>query len=80
MSLGVHAVLGLEGRLRFGPDAEHLPDREAWAPSVAEAKRDAFAAAVRRLVPAITAEDLEPRHRRAYAPSCRDPDKDSATS
>ena len=27
VSLGVHAVLGLDGRLRFGPDADHLPER-----------------------------------------------------
>ena len=27
VSLGVHAVVGLEGRLRFGPDVEYLPDR-----------------------------------------------------
>lgn len=59
VSLGVHAVLGLEGRLRFGPDAEHLPDRSLDY-AVAEAKRDAFAEAVRRLVPAISAEDLSP--------------------
>ena len=25
VSLGVHAVLGLDGRVRFGPDADHLP-------------------------------------------------------
>jgi L-2-hydroxyglutarate oxidase LhgO len=59
VSLGVHAVLGLEGRLRFGPDAEHLPDRSLDY-GVAEAKRDSFAEAVRRLVPAIAAEDLSP--------------------
>jgi L-2-hydroxyglutarate oxidase LhgO len=59
VSLGVHAVLGLEGRLRFGPDAEHLALRQLDY-GVAEAKREAFARAVQRLVPAITAEDLSP--------------------
>lgn len=59
VSLGVHAVIGLEGRLRFGPDTEYLPGRGADY-AVAEDKRAAFAAAVGRLVPAITAEDLEP--------------------
>ena len=59
VSLGVHAVLGLEGRLRFGPDAEHLPDRQIDY-AVAETKRDAFARAVATLVPGITAEDLSP--------------------
>jgi L-2-hydroxyglutarate oxidase LhgO len=59
VGLGVHAVLGLEGRLRFGPDAEHLPERRP-AYAVDEAKRGAFAAAVRRLVPSLTASDLTP--------------------
>jgi L-2-hydroxyglutarate oxidase LhgO len=59
VSLGVHAVLGLEGRLRFGPDAELLPSRQLDY-AVAESKRESFARAVRRLVPAIAAEDLSP--------------------
>jgi len=59
VSLGVHAVLGLDGRLRFGPDAEHLPARVADY-SVSESRRGAFAESVRRLVPAIGDEDLSP--------------------
>jgi L-2-hydroxyglutarate oxidase LhgO len=59
VSLGVHAVVGLEGRLRFGPDAEYLPDR-ALDYRVDESKRPAFAASVRRLVPEIADDDLEP--------------------
>jgi L-2-hydroxyglutarate oxidase LhgO len=59
VSLGVHAVLGLEGRLRFGPDAELLPERQPDY-AVDESKRDAFAEGVRRLVPAIAAQDLTP--------------------
>jgi L-2-hydroxyglutarate oxidase LhgO len=59
VSLGVHAVLGLDGRLRFGPDAEHLPDRRMDV-AVAESKRPAFAAAVQRLVPCIREDDLAP--------------------
>jgi L-2-hydroxyglutarate oxidase LhgO len=59
VSLGVHAVIGLEGRLRFGPDAEYLPDRRQDY-AVDEAKRPAFGAAVRQLVPAIQDEDLSP--------------------
>ena len=58
-SLGVHAVLGLEGRLRFGPDADYLPQRQPDY-AVDESKREAFAAAVGRLVPAIGARDLAP--------------------
>lgn len=59
VSLGVHAVLGLDGRLRFGPDAEHLAERRADY-SVDESKRAAFGDAVRRLVPGITDSDLTP--------------------
>jgi L-2-hydroxyglutarate oxidase LhgO len=59
VSLGVHAVVGLEGRLRFGPDADHLPDRRLDY-TVAEEKRAAFAASVRRIVPGIDDADLEP--------------------
>lgn len=58
-SLGIHAILGLEGRLRFGPDAEALPARQPDY-SVDESKREAFAEEVRRLVPAIGAQDLSP--------------------
>jgi L-2-hydroxyglutarate oxidase LhgO len=59
VSLGVHAVLGLDGRLRFGPDAENLPDRRLDF-SVDETKRGGFGAAIRRIVPAIADEDLTP--------------------
>jgi L-2-hydroxyglutarate oxidase LhgO len=59
LSLGVHAVVGLDGRLRFGPDAEYLPDRSVDY-RVDEKKRTAFAASVRRLVPDIYDDDLSP--------------------
>jgi L-2-hydroxyglutarate oxidase LhgO len=59
VSLGVHALLDLAGRLKFGPDADYLGDR-ALDYRVAEGKRAAFGAAVRRLVPAIDDADLEP--------------------
>jgi L-2-hydroxyglutarate oxidase LhgO len=58
VSLGVHAVLGLDGRLRFGPDAEYV-GRDADY-SVDEGKAAAFAAAARKLLPAIDDEDLAP--------------------
>jgi L-2-hydroxyglutarate oxidase LhgO len=58
-SLGVHAVVGLDGRLKFGPDTEYLSDRRIDY-SVDEAKLPAFGEAVRRLVPAIRDEDLTP--------------------
>jgi L-2-hydroxyglutarate oxidase LhgO len=59
VSLGVHALVDFAGRLRFGPDAEYLPERRQDY-RVAESKRPAFAEAVRRLVPAIGEEDLQP--------------------
>jgi L-2-hydroxyglutarate oxidase LhgO len=59
LSLGVHAVLGLEGRLRFGPDAELVPERRLDY-AVDETKRESFAAAVRLLVPELSASDLAP--------------------
>ena len=59
VSLGVHAVIGLEGRLRFGPDAEYLPDRRQDY-AVDETKRAALGASVRQLVPAIQDDDLSP--------------------
>jgi L-2-hydroxyglutarate oxidase LhgO len=59
VSLGVHAVLGLEGRLRFGPDAVYLPDRRLDY-AVDEARRADFGSAARRLLPALTDDDLSP--------------------
>jgi L-2-hydroxyglutarate oxidase LhgO len=58
-SLGVHSVLGLDGRVRFGPDAEYLPERRLHY-AVDESRRAAFGDAVRRLVPEITDDDLAP--------------------
>jgi len=59
VSLGTHAVVGLEGRLRFGPDAVYLPER-VFDYRVDEARRAEFGEAVRRLVPAIADQDLDP--------------------
>jgi len=59
VSLGVHAVVGLDGRLRFGPDATYLDGRECRY-GVDEGKRASFGEAVRRLVPDIADEDLTP--------------------
>jgi L-2-hydroxyglutarate oxidase LhgO len=58
-SLGVHAVLDLAGRLRFGPDVEYLPGRTINY-AVGEEKRHAFAASVRRILPYVRDEDLAP--------------------
>jgi L-2-hydroxyglutarate oxidase LhgO len=58
-SLGVHALIDLGGRLKFGPDVEYLPAR-TYDYRVDESKRRAFAESVRRIVPAITEDDLAP--------------------
>jgi L-2-hydroxyglutarate oxidase LhgO len=59
VSLGIHAVLGLDGRLRFGPDADHLPERRPDF-TVDETKRADFARGVQRLVTEIGEDDLTP--------------------
>jgi L-2-hydroxyglutarate oxidase LhgO len=57
--LGVHVCLGLDGRLRFGPDAEYV-GRGRWTYAVDAGRRPEFARAVRHLMPAIAEEDLAP--------------------
>jgi len=59
VSLGVHALVDVAGRLRFGPDAEFLKER-ALDYRVDVEKRAAFAEGVRRLVPGLTEDDLSP--------------------
>jgi L-2-hydroxyglutarate oxidase LhgO len=58
-SLGVHAVLDLTGRIRFGPDAEYI-DGRTLDYGVDESKRGAFAESVRRILPLVRDEDLTP--------------------
>jgi L-2-hydroxyglutarate oxidase LhgO len=58
-SLGVHAVVDLGGRLKFGPDVEYLPSR-VLDYRVPEEKRHAFAESVRRILPFVKEEDLTP--------------------
>jgi L-2-hydroxyglutarate oxidase LhgO len=58
-SLGVHAVLGLEGRLRFGPDVEYLSGRRLDY-QVNETRLQAVGAAVHRLIPELGEDDLVP--------------------
>ena len=59
VSLGVHALVDIAGRLRFGPDAEFLKER-GLDYRVDVSKRAAFAQGVRRLVPALSDDDLSP--------------------
>jgi L-2-hydroxyglutarate oxidase LhgO len=58
-SLGVHALLDLGGRLKFGPDVEYLKSRTLDY-TVSEEKRHAFAESVRRILPHVKDEDLTP--------------------
>ncbi len=58
-SLGVHVVIDLGGRLRFGPDVEYLKERVADY-RVDETRRDRFAESARRLLPFLKNEDLTP--------------------
>jgi L-2-hydroxyglutarate oxidase LhgO len=59
VSLGVHAVVDWSGGLKFGPDVEYLAERRHDY-TVDPGLRPAFAAGVRRLVPAIEEPDLLP--------------------
>jgi L-2-hydroxyglutarate oxidase LhgO len=58
-SLGVHALVDLGGRLKFGPDVEYMEGR-TYDYSVDESKRHAFAESVRRILPMIEDDDLSP--------------------
>ncbi len=58
-TLGVHALIDLGGRIKFGPDIEYLHDRKLNY-DVDENKRHAFAASVRRILPMVKDEDLTP--------------------
>ena len=58
-SLGVHVVLDLSGRLRFGPDVEFLQTRTQEYAVEAE-KRSAFGDSARRILPQVNDDDLEP--------------------
>jgi L-2-hydroxyglutarate oxidase LhgO len=57
--LGIHALMDLGGRLKFGPDLEYIEDRKIEY-SVVENKRHAFAESIRRILPAINDEDITP--------------------
>ncbi len=57
--LGVHTLIDLGGRLKFGPDVEYLPTR-AIDYKVDENKLHNFGEAIRRLIPSITDDDILP--------------------
>jgi L-2-hydroxyglutarate oxidase LhgO len=57
--LGVHALIDWGGRLKFGPDVEYLPDGTIDY-TVSEEKRAAFGESIRRILPAISNDDITP--------------------
>ena len=57
--LGVHVTLDLAGAARFGPDVEWVTDID-YTPD--EARREAFAAAIRRYYPGLDATRLQPAY------------------
>ncbi|MEO8499501.1 MAG: NAD(P)/FAD-dependent oxidoreductase [Vicinamibacteria bacterium] len=59
VSLGVHALVDIAARVRFGPDAEFLKER-GLDYRVDINKRAAFAKGVQRLVPGLSEDDLSP--------------------
>lgn len=60
-SLGVHAVVDVTGRVRFGPDVDYLPSRDIdYAVAGDSSLRAAFGAAARRFLPDVRDEDLTP--------------------
>ncbi len=58
-SLGVHALLDLGGRLRFGPDVEYL-DRNELDYSVSNEKRSLFLQSIQKILPTVCDEDIMP--------------------
>jgi len=60
--LGVHLTLDLAGRAKFGPDTEWLAENDPACIdySVDEARRGAFAEAIRRYWPEVRESDLDP--------------------
>jgi L-2-hydroxyglutarate oxidase LhgO len=58
-SLGVHAVIDVAGRVRFGPDVEYIPSRKIDY-AVDDSLRAAFGESARRFLPDVTDEDLTP--------------------
>jgi len=58
-SLGVHALLDLGGRLKFGPDVEYLAQNKLDY-SVSEEKRTIFLQSIQKILPAVRNEDIAP--------------------
>jgi L-2-hydroxyglutarate oxidase LhgO len=57
--LGVHALVDLGGRLKFGPDLEYIQG-DHFDYAVDESKRHAFGESIRHILPAVRDEDISP--------------------
>lgn len=57
--LGVHALIDLNGRLKFGPDVNYV-EGPPFEFSVDETKRPAFRNAIRKILPQISDNDITP--------------------
>lgn len=58
--LGIHVTLDMGGRMRLGPDTTYLEPGKPPEYAVNPTSKARFAAAVRRYLPAIEEDDLEP--------------------
>lgn len=58
-TLGVHSLIDLAGRLRFGPDIEYLTKNEQDY-TVSDAKRTQFLESIQKILPSITEADIAP--------------------
>jgi L-2-hydroxyglutarate oxidase LhgO len=56
--LGIHATINLSGRLRFGPDAEYVPDMDDFG--VDPARSNLFTRAAKELFPDLDGSKLAP--------------------
>ncbi|MHC4661466.1 MAG: NAD(P)/FAD-dependent oxidoreductase [Planctomycetota bacterium] len=58
VSLGIHATLNLQGRMRLGPDAAYIDRIQDY--SVDQGRKKEFFESARKFLPFLTLEDLEP--------------------
>ncbi len=59
VGLGIHATIDIAGRIRFGPDATYLPQRQ-YDYSVSMEKRKLFCQAARRYLPDLAEDQFQP--------------------
>jgi len=60
VGLGIHATLDLSGRVRFGPDSQYISDDQQLDYIVDEALKPAFHESIRKYLPGVSIDDLNP--------------------